>query len=624
MRTSLCIAFVCSLAALPALAAPAPPPGGLVNGTVVDPQGEPVAGAAVWLIPGNLADHASFEAYMQAGPTAVTGADGRFAVSHPKEAERIEVCAPGALSEGVDPTAALAGPVTLVLRPGASLSGQVLDADGEPVDGLQVYAQIAGATAMDCAPTTNPCGDYQCGFPGTSTDSEGRFSLPRLVPGWYTLNVGYGPLGIRSAPLHLALGQAVDGLRLLGKRGAQVTGRVTARNGSPVPGAYVACDGAGELTDAAGRYRLAGVVPGHHESIASDNTHGAGSREVELAEGENHLDLELPDPAVIRGRVLGPDGKPAAGATVTMRSAHTTAAPDGTFRLSTPGCSSRDLLTVQATGLASAEVAAHCGPGAAEIHLSRPGAIAGRLLGLPSPAGTKIYATAFFLREPVILEAAADAAGRFRLPGLAPGTWALVADQGGRLGKANVTVAPGKESTIDISFRPVNRVSGWVVDGDGRPVACDEVRLSRFSVSCGSDGTFAVDVEDGKYVPDVSIARGFQEHEPPTIEVAGAPVDKVEIRLLAGVTVAGRILGLQPGEIADGVQAQPIGAGHYFSGTPDQDGNYRMEILPGDWELKASFKDMTAARRLHVPAGATRIEADITFATGASSGRPDA
>jgi len=615
VRRSLCAALVCALATLtapPALAATE-----VVTGTVVDPQGQPIAGAAVWLIPNDFADRDSYLEFLRAGPAAVTGTDGRFAVSHPDASEWIKVCAPGALTDGVDPTAALAGPVTVVLRPAARLSGQVLAADGAPVDGLSVSARLAGPSGIDCLPSANPCGDYECNFAGTSTDGEGRFALTPLVSGWYTISTGTDPLAIRSPPLHLAPGQALDGLRLLGKRGAQVTGRVTARDGSPVPEATVDCGSVVGLTDAAGRYRLAGVVPGHQKIRAYDLKHAAASREVELAAGENHLDLELPDPKVIHGRVLGPDGKPAAGATVKLEMSVARAAvtaADGTFRLSTPGCTNGEL-TVQAAGLSSAEVAINCGPGALEIHLS-PGTIAGRLLGLPSPAGTKIYATAFFMREPASVEAVADAAGRFRLPGLAPGTWSLAADQGGRLGRVDVAVVPGKESTGDISFPPVHRVSGWVVDGDGRPVACDEVELSRVRVPCGGDGTFAIEAEDGKYYPSVFAGGRVQEHEPLTIEVAGAPLDKVEIRLIAGVTVTGRILGLQPGEIADGIQAQPTGAGHYSSGTPDQDGGYRMEALPGDWKLNAHFKTMTAERRLHIPAGATRIEADITFTTG--------
>jgi len=48
-------------------------------------------------------------------------------------------------------------------------------------------------------------------------------------------------------------------------------------------------------------------------------------------------------------------------------------------------------------------------------------------------------------------------------------------------------------------------------------------------------------------------------------------------------------------------------------GTADQDGGYRLEILPGDWEITAHLDRRTATRRLHVPDGAARIDADLTF-----------
>jgi hypothetical protein len=56
VSASLSIALVCALAALPAFAAPAPPRDQVVTGTVVDPQGQPIAGAAAWLLSDDFAD----------------------------------------------------------------------------------------------------------------------------------------------------------------------------------------------------------------------------------------------------------------------------------------------------------------------------------------------------------------------------------------------------------------------------------------------------------------------------------------------------------------------------------------------------------------------------------------
>jgi len=629
MRTSPRILLACTLTALPALASA--PPGRLVTGTAVDPQGQPVAGAAVWLPP-YVDTEEAYAAYLQAGPLAVTGADGRFTVSLREDTPEteIDVCAPGSLTGQIDPglsrmagSLAAAGPLTVVVRPGARIFGRVVDAAGDPVAGVFVGTTLAGSTPSDLIMQSSPC-NHSGIDAGRRTDREGRFTLEPLEPGWYTVRTGDG--AVESAPVRLAPGQVL-GLRLVIEHGAQVTGRVTARDGSPVPRSTVSFGAATTTTDAAGLYRLTGVPPGHDISVMSaEAEHGTLYRQAELAAGENRLDLVLPDPTVIHGRVLRPDGGPAAGATVTVRSAHTATAADGSFRLRIPSGNGEETLTVQAAGLAPAEVVIEDQPkqpalDVLVVRLARPGSIAGRIVGLHAPAGTRITAASFlFTRQLLDAEAVAGAGGRFHLPALAPGTWVLTAVQEGRQKVANVTVAPGEESAVDIAFPPTHLVSGWVVDGAGRPVACDSVVLARKAdrivAPCGTNGTFAAEAEDGSYDPWVGVGGRGRFHEPLTVAVAGAPVDRVEIRLLPEVTVTGRILGLAPGEIPDSIQAERTGETYVLrsaTGTADQDGGYRLEILPGDWEITAHFERMTATRRLHVPAEATRIDADLAF-----------
>ena len=619
MRPPHLVLLVALLAAL-VLATPSPSQGRVVAGMAVDPQGQPVTGAAVWLPPYVLTAEA-YAAYVQAGPAAVTGSDGRFTVSLPDDVEgiQIDVCAPGSLTGHAGSGAA--GPLTVVVRPGARIFGRVIDAAGDPVAGIYVGTMLAGSAPSDLVLQSSPC-NHSGIDADVLTDRAGRFTLAPLEPGWYTVRAGDGL--VESAPVRLAAGQALGGLRLAIEHGAQVAGRVTARDGSPVPRATVSLGSATTTTDAAGLYRLTGVPPGPINVMSTEGRHGTLYRQTEITPGENRLDLTLPDPTLIRGRVLRPDGGPAAGATVAMRTAHTATAADGTFLLSVPTSGSEETLTVQAAGLAPAEVVVKDEPAPLDIRLSRPGSIAGRIVGLRTPAGTRITAESFlFTRQLLEAEAVADAAGRFRLPALAPGTWVLTATQEERVNVADIAVAPGKESALDIAFPPTHRVSGWVVDGDGRPVACDEVTFSRIgnpiSAPCRADGTFIAEVEDGSYDPEVSAGGRGRFHEPLTVEVAGVPVDRIEIRLLAPVVVTGRILGLQPGEIPDDVQAERTGDTYVLrssTGTADQDGGYRLEILPGDWEIRVHFALMTVQKYLHVPPDATQIDADLTFPTG--------
>jgi hypothetical protein len=195
-----------------------------------------------------------------------------------------------------------------------------------------------------------------------------------------------------------------------------------------------------------------------------------------------------------------------------------------------------------------------------------------------------------------------------------------MASKEGRVRLSEVDVAPGEEKAVDIVFPATHRVSGWVADEHGRPASCDEIEFDlpaggQIQVPC-RDGTFDAELEDGSYDPWVGIGGHGQRHEPLTVTVAGAPITRVEIRLLAWITVAGRILGLEPSEVPDSIEAKQIGQVQRFDGTAGQDGRYNIEILSGDWEIRARFGAMTARRRLHVPADATRIDADLAFFTG--------
>jgi|GEM_PF-4922063 len=319
MRRALCTALA-TLLALPVLPVLAiAPPGRTVTGIAVDPEGRPVAGATVWL--DIFSD--------QDTPAAVTGADGRFTVSLPDDSESIEVCAPGSLVESVE-VGQTSGELTAEIHPGARISGQVVDAAGEPVSGLSLHPVIAGSSVAVLVDLSSRCG----GSDASVTDREGRFTLAPLQSGWYTVRDDEGL--VESKPVHPAPGQALGGMRLVVERVAQVTGRVTAQDGSPLSGAKVSSDRLSTETDAAGRYRLTWLPPGPRRVRAGDGKHKTAERTIELAAGENRLDLVLTDPRVIHGRVLRPGGGPAGGATVATGSEQTTAAADGTFRLVLP------------------------------------------------------------------------------------------------------------------------------------------------------------------------------------------------------------------------------------------------------------------------------------------------
>ncbi|MGH9360405.1 MAG: MSCRAMM family protein, partial [Thermoanaerobaculia bacterium] len=127
--------------------------GGAIAGRVVDEEGNGIAGASLWASPANAGEAADavrppFAPPEPSGaPDASTGADGSHRLARlpagaytlrardparerlPGRREQVEV-AEGKTAESVD----------IVLGPGESLSGRVVDTDGEPVESAEVIA----------------------------------------------------------------------------------------------------------------------------------------------------------------------------------------------------------------------------------------------------------------------------------------------------------------------------------------------------------------------------------------------------------------------------------------------------------------------------------------------------
>jgi hypothetical protein len=133
----------------------------------------------------------------------------------------------------------------------------------------------------------------------------------------------------------------------------------------------------------------------------------------------------------------------------------------------------------------------------------------------------------------------------------------------------------------------------------------------------GADGTFSVPVPDGTYEVEAA-AEGYaatQAAQPVTVE--GAPVGGLEVRLTAGATLAGRILGLNPDELAETTLTVDQGLTSRPAWLDDRDGSYSIEHLgPGDWRVTASYRGEQAVARQHLAPGEVRAMLDLTFSRG--------
>jgi len=368
------------------------------------------------------------------------------------------------------------------------------------------------------------------------------------------------------------------------------------------------------IADPNGGYQLQ-VEPGAHRVFTS-----LEQRQIRVASGGARLDLRAwtPPAEPLRGRVVGPDGRPLAGARVESGSTRTSTDADGRYVLPCRG----GFLVVMRDGYATAW---SDGP---DVRLGAGCDVTGHLVGLAPRdlAAAAVHASPTSPVQqpgekppgPLEIVGSVDAAGRYRLAGLAPGSWRIFVDAGERQLQAPLEVAPGARILAhDLIFPALSTapVSGRVVSPDGAPVS--DVRLSlaglaqRTDVQTGERGGFAARVPPGRYTLSTERGELAASRE---IEVGASGLADVEIRLAPdGAVLTGRVHGLERGEAAgvalDAPSARAI--------ATDADGRYRIpRVSAGRHRVFAhlgEYEGLTATGEVDVPPGAREATLDLAF-----------
>jgi protocatechuate 3,4-dioxygenase beta subunit len=285
------------------------PPVVTLEGRVVDQTtGQPVPGAWVW--PSD-------------DPAAVQVTDLRGMYRLPWTANTwARLCAVAAGHFGAsEPFFVEEGrgtPPELALTPAGFLAGTVVDEDGSPVARAEVLVYPAGSDDEAAR---------------ARTGSDGSFRLSGLPAGWFDLEARRrGYLSFRIPGMELRPDSPADLGALVLTRGRRLEGRAIGPLGEPVEGAevWVVPDGtargrvwaafeeagAAAVTDQDGRFVLQGLNP--RKTLDLDVCRPGyitGWISVERSE-EGPVQVELARSATVSGRVIDPDGKPVAGASV--------------------------------------------------------------------------------------------------------------------------------------------------------------------------------------------------------------------------------------------------------------------------------------------------------------------
>ena len=638
------------------------------SGVVVDEQGKPVPGVEVSarVQPGNRIRSA---ARWSSGGTARTSAAGKFRLSNLAAglAHHLQLRKPGfaPLREDLAPMEAgrKAQELRFVLRRGRTGFGRVVSQAEQPVPGAQVVLEreLSADIMIRMALSDDGSGRFEA-----AAGPDGRFEIAGLPSGTYQLTArgpGFAPVTVPGLAVPEG-GGSVDLGTVMLARGVALEGIVTDPKGRPVEGARVRVSEAnadplsgrrrgGAEPDAVsaqdGFFRIADRRSG--ETLDVDVRaagYGPGSAPGVRVPSEEPVRIVLQPSSAVEGRAVDPDGKPIAGAQVSLipeapaamgrgfvmftteNVRNAVSGDDGAFRMEDvpPGTYQ---LQGRAAGRRNAEMSGlEVRPAQdlanVEVVLQAGAVVEGRV----SSGGRPVPGAEVEVAEPETSIAmirihppnvTSDGDGFYRLDGVAPGSRTVrVRREGFSTAARDLEVRAG-ENVLDFSLDAGAEVSGRVVDEDGVPVAAAHVVIHEGFNSWDlpnavsqPDGTFTLSgVADGSYKISAS-KEGYARTDGEPLTVSGN-VSGVELRLSVGGAIVGQISGLEFNELS----LASVWVDHEFQpGRVSADGSYRVDnVEPGEHRVFASVGgERQTEGRVTLEPEAREARLDLEFADG--------
>ena len=295
--------------------------GARVRGRVVDDDNQPVAGAQVlgWRSGAHRIDGTYSRPPER---TATTGDDGSFELAHLGPEFVLSAAAEAMLCRvrlhgRVDGRSAIDG-VELVLGPSAEIEGRLLDDEGEPIAGHKFGNHFGGSQSERDNTEVAGVRRIRPEHNVTTTAADGSFHFTVVRDHKYRWEVQHP-----HHPMWRHNHSTADGfLEARLERGAELSGRVFAPDGTPAVGAVVVLNDHPDRrdeTDAGGRFTLRGSSDRGDSAYLRVSLPGAAIHCVQpLPENRDDIRVQLVAGLPLGGRVVDSTGRPVYDALVTI------------------------------------------------------------------------------------------------------------------------------------------------------------------------------------------------------------------------------------------------------------------------------------------------------------------
>jgi hypothetical protein len=451
----------------------------VVAGLVCGPDSKPAAGIIVrW----------GYQDVVGAIQTR-TDAEGRFRLRVPDQAEILAVLPHDFTPEFIRVAAGGDQTVEAALHTGHTARGRVLDDTGKPIPDVRVTAVVG-------SPDPRIGNPYWLSEAAVRSDAEGKFELKGIPDGARFDFLKLGLSDVRN--VELQLDGAANSVTMV--YGGAVSGRVVDRDGKPVRNfrvlvnsplqrrpddktdgffagycgigvRFTSADGSFVLTGvgAGSVYRIMALADGHGEAVADRVTAVPVNR---LKETEP-VTLKAGPAVVLRVRAAAADGKPVAGARVTLVNGQP--ALDGSFAWGYHDASWEDMVRgrtaadgwadfpalsfggatvlAQAVGYGRQRVGWRNGEKELTVELAPEAILAGEVRDAAGGLVKEFYVNLQSGGDQISAGVGADQKGRFRVAELPAGTWKLVvrgADGVSTLYEEQVTLKAGETKELKI------------------------------------------------------------------------------------------------------------------------------------------------------------------------------